>query len=64
MKIFIYRPDKKFHQAIRPEMCYTLSGQSYPEWQRDMEEAYNYRIEMIKRRLNKRPDHKVEDYWR
>lgn len=62
--IFIYRPDKRFHAAVNPDMCYTISGQNFREWQRDKEEVYNYRVEQIKCKLNKRPSHKVEDYWR
>jgi len=64
MNIFIYRPDKQPNQNVIPDLCYTLKGQNYREWQRDQEEVYHYKVEHIKRKLNKRPRHKVLDYWR
>lgn len=64
MSIFIYRPDKRPHPDVNPDLCYTLSGQNYRDWQRDNDEAYNYKVEQIKHRLSRRPDYQVEDYWR
>lgn len=64
MNIFIYRPDKMQAPEINPDLCYTTKGQSLREWQRDRDEVYSYRIEQIKRKLHKKPVHKVEDYWR
>ena len=62
MKIFIYRPDLR--NKVNPDLCYTLNGQSYREWQRDQEVAYDYKVELIKRKLEQFPKHRVEDYWR
>lgn len=64
MNIFIYRPDKRFHPNVNPDCCYTIKGQNYRAWQKDQDEAYAYKIEIIKRKLGERPKHKVEDYWR
>jgi hypothetical protein len=64
MNIFIYRPDKAFNTKVIPDLCYTLSGQNYREWQRDQDEAYQYKVELTKRKLNEKRKnaHFVEDY--
>ena len=64
MNIFIYRPDRPFNPNINPNYCYTLKGQNFRDWQKDQEEAYNYRVEQLKRKLSRRPSIKIEDYWR
>lgn len=64
MDIFIYRPDRTPNKNVIPDMCYTLDGRNYRDWQRDKEEAYNFKVEMIKKNLNKKPKYKVYDYWR
>lgn len=64
MNIFIYRPDRTPNKNVIPDMCYTLDGRNYRDWQRDKEEAYNFKVEMIKKNLNKKPKYKVYDYWR
>jgi hypothetical protein len=64
LNIFIYRPDKRFHPNVNLDCCYTISGQHYRDWQKDQDEAYAYKVNMIKEKLNEMPKHKVEDYWR
>jgi len=64
LEIFIYRPERQPNPNVIPDLCYTLKGQNYRDWQRDQEEVYHYKVEQIKRKLNKRPKHKVLDYWR
>ena len=64
MNIFIYRPDKRPHPVVNLDLCYTPSGQNFRDWQKDQEEAYIYKIEQIKRKLNSKPDYQIEDYWR
>ena len=64
INIFIYRPDKIQTANINPDLCYTCKGQHFREWQRDQEEVYRYKVELLKQRLNEAPEHKIEDYWR
>lgn len=64
MNIFIYRPERTPNKNVIPDMCYTLDGRNYRDWQKDQEEAYNFKVEMIKKNLNKKPKYKVYDYWR
>ena len=64
INVFIYRPDKSFHPNVNPDYCYTAKGQNYREWQRDQDEAYAYKVEILKIKLSQKPDHKVLDYWR
>lgn len=64
LEIFIYRPDLYQAGRINPDACFTIKGQHYSDWQKDQDEAYHYKVEQIKRKLNKRPKHKVLDYWR
>ena len=52
LNIFIYRPDKAPDLRVIPDLCYTLSGQNYRDWQKDQEEAYHYKVELIKKALN------------
>jgi len=49
INIFIYRPD--FLQTLDPALFYTPRGQSFDEWLRDQDEAYRYKVELIKRKL-------------
>ena len=49
-----------------PDLCYTPQGQNYRDWQKDQEDARQYKIETIKRDLAKanRPNsHFVEVAW-
>ena len=39
LDIFIYRPDKQPDKNVIPDLCYTLSGQGFRDWQKDQEEA-------------------------
>lgn len=64
INVFIYRPDKSFHPNVNPDYCYTAKGQHYRDWQKDQDEAYAYKVEILKRKLSRKPDHKVLDYWR
>lgn len=64
LDIFIYRPDKQPNRNVIPDLCYTLSGQHFREWQQDQETAKQYRVECIKIKLSQKPDYKVFDYWR
>nr|UVN04526.1 MAG: hypothetical protein [Bacteriophage sp.] len=38
------------------------NGQNFLEYQRDLTEAYNYKVEMLKRELNKIPEHKIIEW--
>jgi hypothetical protein len=66
MNIFIYRPDKCQNAKVVPDLCYTPKGQNYREWLRDQDEAYQYKVEIIKRKLKekRKTSHFLEDYWR
>lgn len=64
LNIFIYWPNKRFHPNVNPDCCYTVNGQNYREWQKDQDEAYAFKVEMLKKRLVQKPKHRVEDYWR
>ena len=64
LEIFIYRPDLYQAGRINPDAVFTIKGQHYSDWQKDQDEAYHYKVEQIKIKLNKRPKHKVLDYWR
>lgn len=56
--------DKKSRDSEKKSQNSEEKGQNYRDWQRDQEEVYHYKVEQIKRKLNKRPKHKVLDYWR
>lgn len=64
MNIFIYRPDRGFNRNVKPECCYTLRGKSYHEWQKDQDEAYAFKVEIIKKKLTEKKSSMIEDYWR
>lgn len=65
LNIFIYRPDKAPDLRVIPDLCYTLSGQNYRDWQKDQEEAYHYKVEQIKHKLKQARlnEHFVEVPW-
>lgn len=68
LNVFIYRPDRgisKQAAKVLPDLCYTPQGQNYRDWQKDQDEAYNYKVEMIKRGLaqQRRNSHFVEVAW-
>lgn len=65
LNIFIYRPDKAPHKDIIPDLCYTPDGQNYRDWQRDHDEAYQYKIELIKQKAakQKKNAHFIEVSW-
>lgn len=67
MTVWIYRPDRHPHPNIDIALCYSPKEQSYYEFQRDQEEAYQYKADLIKQKIEakRRPNkHFVEDYWR
>lgn len=64
MNIFIYRPDKRPNPNVTPDLCYTLKGENFHDWQRRQEEIYRYKIDLAKRKSEEIPEHKVLDYWR
>lgn len=68
LNVFIYRPDRgisKQAAKVLPDLCYTLQGQNYRDWQKDQDEAYQYKVETIKRGLarRRRNSHFVEVAW-
>ena len=62
MKVLIYRPDKAPDPRVNPALCYMPNGQNFLEYQKDLTEAYNYKVEMLKRELNKIPEHKIIEW--
>ncbi|MBQ8465277.1 MAG: hypothetical protein IJ545_04630 [Alphaproteobacteria bacterium] len=65
VNIFIYRPDLAAVGVI-PELCRTLDGQTYCDWQRDQNEIYQFKIEQAKHEIAKRQRfkrHWVEVCW-
>lgn len=64
MIILFYRPDKYQAARVNPDACYTLGGQHFSEWQRNQNTAYDFKVELLKRKLSKKPKYKVYDYWR
>lgn len=62
MKVLIYRPDKAQDPRVNLALCYMPNGQNFLEYQRDLMEAYNYKVEMLKRELNKIPEHKIIEW--
>lgn len=62
MNVFIYRPDRAPHSAIRPELCYTFSDKNYITWQQEQAELKRFKLEKAKE--FQIPEHKVLDYWR
>ena len=63
LNLFVYRPDR-LQSDINPDLCYTSKGQSYAEWKRDEQTAYNFKVEKIKDKFNEIPQHKCFDWWR
>ena len=69
LNVFIYRPDRgisKQAAKVLPDLCYTPQGQNYRDWQKDQEDAQQYKIETIKRDLakaNRTNSHFVEVAW-
>lgn len=61
--VWIYRPDK-FCSKITPSGLYKTDGQTYHDWKRDQETAYDYRVRKIIQKLEGKPAHQVYDYWR
>jgi len=64
MNILFYRPDKFQAYKVNPEAVFTLKGQPFSDWQRDQQTAYDYKVELLKRKLHRKPRHKIIDYWR
>lgn len=60
--ILIYRPDKAPHPAVRPDLCYTLNGENFIDWQRKQSKLAEYEEELAKREYF--PDYQILDYWR
>lgn len=63
VKIFIYRPDKA-NRNINWSGVYHVSGQSWLEYDRDRDEAYQYKVELLKKELSRKHKTYLEDYWR
>lgn len=64
MQILIYRPDKRYHPDVNPDLCWTIKGQNFRDWQKDQQEAYIYKVEIIKRKLERKNKSFLPDYWR
>lgn len=66
IKFFIYKPYMASPKLknINPNLLYTMSGQTFPEWQRDEQTLYDHKVSKIKEKINKIPEHKVLDWWR
>ena len=64
--VFFYRPDmvNPKGKKINPDLLYTASGQCFAEWQRDEQTVYDYRVKMIKQKIEDIPEQKVFDFWR
>ncbi len=63
MKVWVYRPDKA-NRNINYSGLINATGQSYPEYDRDKNEAYQYKLELLKEKIGRRNKHYVEDWWR
>ena len=63
LNLFIYRPDR-LQANINPDLCYTAKGQSYAEWKRDEQTVYDYKVKLIRDKIDDIPEHKVFDWWR
>ena len=61
--VWIYRPDK-YNNRVHPSSLYQSDGQTYPDWKRDQETVYDYRVRKIIQKLEGKPDYQVYDYWR
>ena len=51
-------------RVINPDLCYTLSDRPMAEWQRDEQTVYDYKVKLIKEKIDEIPEHKVFDWWR
>lgn len=60
--IWIYRPDRMNKVVL--DCLYTTKDRNFRDVQKDKDEAYQYKVELIKEKLAKPPKHKVLDYWR
>ena len=63
LKLWIYRPDKA-NRNINWSGVFSAHGQSWLEYERDNNEAYQYKVENLKNRLQTKKKHYIEDYWR
>lgn len=63
LKLWIYRPDRA-NRNLNWSGVYSANGQSWPEFERDEGEAYQYKVELLKKKLNKKHKHYIEDWWR
>ena len=63
LKLWIYRPDRA-NRNLNWSGLYNANGQSWPEYDRDEGEAYQYKVELLKKKLNKKHKHYLEDWWR
>lgn len=64
LNFFIYRPDRLQSRIINPDLCYTLNDQPLAEFQRDEQTVYDYKVKLIKEKIDGIPEHKVFDWWR
>lgn len=63
VKIFIYRPDKA-NRHINWSGLYNANGQNWLDYDRDRDEAYQYKVELLKKELSRKHKTYLEDYWR
>lgn len=63
MKIWIYRPDKA-NRNINWSGVFDAKGRSWIEYERDEGTAYDYKVELLKKKLRTKHKHYIEDYWR
>ena len=64
LNFFIYRPDRMQSKVINPDLCYTADDRPLAEFQRDEQTVYDYRVKLIKEKIDDIPEHKVFDWWR
>lgn len=63
MKLWIYRPDKA-NRNLNWSGVYNADGRSWAEHDRDEGTAYDYKVELLKKKLRTKRKHYIEDYWR
>ena len=51
-------------KVINPDLCYTADDRPLAEFQRDEQTVYDYRVKLIKEKIDDIPEHKVFDWWR
>lgn len=64
LNFFVYRPDRMQSKVINPDLCYTINDRPLTEFQRDEQTVYDYKVKMIKQKIEDIPEQKVFDFWR